>query len=166
MKTLILMRHAKANPAQFGGKDFDRTLADRGKLDAHEMGKRLHKKQFKPDMILCSAAARTSKTAQIIADEVHFPVQEIVSEFDLYEAGLHELTQIIRSVDDHIKSLLIVGHNPIITGIIGYLSGSYIEHVPTSGMASIQFNIQTWKQVAASAGELQWFDFPKNNPND
>ena len=54
MKKLFLMRHAKSNLIEPNQTDFDRTLSERGKKDAPEMGKRLKKigvKRYLPPQI-------------------------------------------------------------------------------------------------------------------
>ena len=85
MKTLILMRHAKAVHADGLLSDFERNLNDRGKEDAAQMGKRLLHKKVNPDLIICSAAKRTAKTAKIVADQLGYHEHNINKEFDLYK---------------------------------------------------------------------------------
>lgn len=156
------MRHAKAQPAEIGESDFERNLNERGKQDAAIMGKRLHDKSLHVDLIICSAAKRTHKTAKIVADELHYKNHDIIIEMDLYEASIADVVQVVRNLSDDYKSIVLVGHNPTITGLVGYLSHTHVEHVPTSGQACLQFNFKTWKQLIPQSGELLWFDYPKN----
>jgi phosphohistidine phosphatase len=58
MKTLFLIRHAKSSWDDTALRDKDRPLDDRGKRDAPKMGKRLAKRDVKPDLILSSPAIR------------------------------------------------------------------------------------------------------------
>ena len=58
MKTLFLIRHAKSSWDHAALPDKDRPLNDRGKRDAPKMGKRLAKRDVKPDLILSSPARR------------------------------------------------------------------------------------------------------------
>lgn len=162
MKKLVLMRHAKSAQAELGQSDFERHLNDRGKEDAATMGKRLHAKSFAADVIICSAAKRTFKTAKIIAEELHYKPHDIISELELYEASVADIMQTIRNLSDDYQSVVLIGHNPTITGLVGYLSNSQVEHMPTSGQACIQFPFKTWKQAIPQSGELLWFDYPKN----
>jgi phosphohistidine phosphatase len=67
MKTLFLIRHAKSSWDDTALPDKDRPLDDRGKRDAPKVGKRLAKRDVKPDLILSSPARRALTTAQIIA---------------------------------------------------------------------------------------------------
>ena len=56
MKTLYLVRHAKAIPGDVGVNDFKRPLSKRGKDDAQAMGKRLYQKGISPDLCVSSPA--------------------------------------------------------------------------------------------------------------
>jgi phosphohistidine phosphatase len=156
------MRHAKSSWEQQGIADFDRVLNERGKHDAPEMGKRLRKKNVLPDIILTSPAARAIKTAKMVAQEIGYPDKHIIAETDIYHADIHTLLFLIRQTDDSHKSLMIFGHNPTFTGLVGYLSNEFIENLPTAGVVKIEFDITTWKQVKEHAGKFCWIDFPKN----
>ncbi len=162
MKKLVLMRHAKSAQAELGQSDFERPLNDRGKNDGETMGKRLQDRSLSPDLIICSAAKRTHKTAKLIAEKLHYEVHNIISETELYEASIADVVQIIRNLSDEYKTVVLVGHNPTITGLVGYLSTTQIEHMPTSAQVGIEFPFKTWKQVLPQSGELLWFDYPKN----
>jgi len=161
MKTLILMRHAKAVHADGLLSDFERNLNDRGKEDAAHMGKRLLHKKVNPDLIICSAAKRTAKTAKIVADQLGYHEHNINKEFDLYNCTVDEALNIIRHTNDDCKTLILVGHNPAITSLAGYLTNTLIESLPTSGLVCIGFKGISWKQVARNMGELNWVDLPK-----
>lgn len=161
MKTLILMRHAKAVHSDGLLSDFERNLNDRGKEDAAQMGNRLLHKKVNPDLIICSAAKRTAKTAKIVADQLGYHEHNINKEFDLYNCTVDEVINMIRQINDDYKILLLVGHNPVITSLAGYLTNTLIESLPTSGQVSIGFKGISWKQVARNMGELNWVDLPK-----
>ena len=72
MKTILLMRHAKAEPGVPGQKDFDRPLAERGNEDALRMGRALAKTGEVPDAIVSSPAARAKQTAEGAARTMKF----------------------------------------------------------------------------------------------
>jgi phosphohistidine phosphatase len=57
--------------------DKDRPLSDRGRRDAPKMGKRLAKRDVKPDLILSSPARRALKTAEIIAKKLDYKLKDI-----------------------------------------------------------------------------------------
>jgi phosphohistidine phosphatase len=162
MKYLLLMRHAKSSWDIPGQPDFERTLNERGKKDAPEMAHRIKKYNFLPQSIVCSPAKRAQKTAKMVAEILKFPEKEIVLETAMYDADIADLLYIIRSFDDEQNHVIMVGHNPGFTGLIGTLTNSLIENLPTAGVALIRFDIKSWKQVAQQSGNLEWFDFPKS----
>ncbi|MBC7381452.1 MAG: histidine phosphatase family protein [Bacteroidia bacterium] len=162
MKQLVLMRHAKASKNLEHNSDFERNLIEKGKTDAAYMGALLKKNKSIPDYMVCSPAKRTLKTAQIVAKEIGFEADRIDLENVLYEAGLDDLKHVIRNISDEFDTAMLVGHNPAITGIVGYLSPTFVQHLPTSGIAIIQFEVDTWKMIQAQSGKVIWFQNPKN----
>ena len=78
MKTLFLIRHAKSSWDDTALSDKDRPLHDRGKRDAPKMGKRLARRDVKPDLILSSPAMRALTTAEIIAKKLDYKRKDIV----------------------------------------------------------------------------------------
>ena len=162
MKQLLIMRHAKANHPTIGQPDFERTLNDRGIKDAEEMGNRIKQHNFAPDVIMASPAKRTYKTAKNVAKQINYDNDLIVYESEIYEAHSDELIHLIRNTDDAISKILLVGHNPGVTGLVGLLTESLIDNMPTAGVALVSFNLESWKQISVRSGKLEWFDFPKN----
>jgi phosphohistidine phosphatase len=77
MKTIILMRHSKAEQGNFEISDFDRKLTEKGKSDADIAAKILIKKIKKIDLIVTSSAKRTLKTAKIIAENFEIDKNKI-----------------------------------------------------------------------------------------
>lgn len=165
MKKLILMRHAKSSWAEPMQDDFDRTLNERGKADAPEMGRRLAQKNIQPDLILCSAAKRTHKTARLLAGALGYPEKDIQRELDLYESDARTYMDVIRQISDDRNTVVLIAHNPTITGMVGYLTSSHVPNMPTAAQAQISFGFSSWKQAAPGTGTLDWFDYPRN-PED
>ena len=162
MKQLLIMRHAKSSWGDPAVEDFDRNLNERGKEDAPEMGKRILKKGFKPDLIVSSPARRALKTAKDVARELGYDEKNIEQHFAIYEAAIEDVIHVIRNLEDQYERVIIVGHNPAFTGLVGYLGDALIENMPTAGAALLELNIKTWKQCAQQCGKILWFDFPKN----
>ena len=162
MKQLLLMRHAKSSWDNGNIEDIDRTLNERGLKDAAEMGRRLHKLKFIPDLIICSTAKRTTETALIVAKHIHYNEDLIDRESDLYHANMDDLVHLIRNLSDDINKVMIIGHNPTFTSAVGYLGDTLVENLPTSGMALIELNGISWKQTTNTSGKTLFIDFPKN----
>ena len=67
MRRLLLLRHAKAERSQPGGRDHDRVLTQRGRADAKTLGAYLARHRLVPDRALVSTAARTRETWERVA---------------------------------------------------------------------------------------------------
>ena len=99
MKTLFLVRHAKSSRDDLSLSDRDRPLDDRGKQDAPMMGKRLAKRDVKPDLLVSSPALRALTTAQLIAGELGYKRKDIVVDDRLYASSPDDLLAVIRALD-------------------------------------------------------------------
>jgi phosphohistidine phosphatase len=113
-KTLIVMRHSKAE--QSGPSDFERELSDRGLVDATEAGQWLATRGIEPDLALVSASVRTMQTWESLAEGAGWDL-EGTPEQALYEAGPESALDLIRDVDDQIRTLVVVGHNPTMASL-------------------------------------------------
>jgi phosphohistidine phosphatase len=162
MKHLLLMRHAKSSWAIAGQPDFERALNERGLKDAPMMGSRIAARKFQPELMLVSPAKRTTKTAKEVAKQLDYKESHIEYETVMYAAHTDEILFLIRNLNDNLKNVMMIGHNPTFTGLVGILTQSLIENMPTAGVALISFDISSWMQVAPHKGKLEWFDFPKN----
>ncbi|MEN8199721.1 MAG: histidine phosphatase family protein [Thermodesulfobacteriota bacterium] len=163
VKELILIRHAKSSWAEPKLSDRERPLNKRGKRDAPFMGERLAGHQCLPDRVVASPARRARKTARIICKRLSFPSKEIILEERLYTADIMDLYRVVRSCDDQVSRLFLVGHNYVITDMAEDLSGAAIDNIPTCGMVGLRFPALSWPQVGPGTGELLFFDYPKKH---
>lgn len=161
MKTLYLIRHAKSSWKFPELDDFDRPLNKRGKRDAPMMGQRLHQHSIVPNLILCSPAKRTKRTAQAIAKAVDYPASEIKYRQAIYEASAEEMSTLLQSVDNSENTVLLVAHNPGLTELANRLTSHYIDNVLTAGVVAMQFSITHWKEIENEQGQFLWYDYPK-----
>ena len=109
MNRLILFRHGKAERSAPGG-DFDRRLTERGRFDADLMGRVLKDEEFRPDLVLVSAAARTQDTWAAVAPT--FPDAEIQVRRDLYLASETVIWALAETLGEARDTVLVIGHNP------------------------------------------------------
>jgi phosphohistidine phosphatase len=103
------MRHAKAE--QSGPSDYERQLSDRGTVDATQAGQWLAARGVEPDQALVSAAVRTQQTWEAVLDGAAWDLEGTLEEA-LYEAGTESALDLIRETEDHVRTLVVVGHNP------------------------------------------------------
>jgi len=106
MKRLLLLRHAKAVPAEEPLADIARPLAQRGERDARRIGERLRQHARGAQRILTSPALRTLQTAQLVATALDHAHDGIMIERQLYLAEPKTLKAAIAAQDAAIESLL------------------------------------------------------------
>mgnify|MGYP003930315221 FL=1 len=161
MKALILARHAKSSWKDRGLPDRLRPLNKRGRRDAPIMGRRLAEQGVEVECILSSPATRALATAEAMAEELGYSWDEIVADERLYHADSAGILAVIEEQDDWIDSLMLVGHNPGLTALAGYLSRLDFDNVPTAGVVDLRYNVTKWMGVAAVEPVQVTFDYPK-----
>ena len=110
MKTLVILRHGKAERHSDVG-DIGRVLAERGRHDAESAGRAIADCIGAPDVAVSSPAARAHQTA-VLAGVGGAWSANVLLDQRIYDDGPSDLLDVIRSLDDHINSALLVGHNP------------------------------------------------------
>ncbi|GIJ27717.1 phosphohistidine phosphatase [Micromonospora qiuiae] len=120
-RTLVLLRHAKAEPPTPDGPDTARPLAARGRADARAAGAWLARHGLLPDVVLCSAALRTRQTWHEVEMGMTGsppeggpagPVPIVRYEPQAYEAHPDELLTLLRGVEPNAARVLFIAHNP------------------------------------------------------
>jgi phosphohistidine phosphatase len=165
-KELLLVRHAKSSWDDPHLEDHDRPLNERGLRNAPEMGKRLQGWGICPDAWMSSTALRAITTAEMIAEQIGFPQNQIQRSQDLYHASATELQGFIAGLDDAIGSAILFGHNPGMTSLVANLYGLPIDNVPTCGVVHLQFREANWKAASSALPARATFDFPKNHSGE
>ncbi|WER49751.1 histidine phosphatase family protein [Cupriavidus sp. WKF15] len=146
MKTLFLVRHAKASHDDPSLPDRERPLEDRGRHDAPEMGKRLADRKVKPDLLMSSPALRALTTAQLVADEIGYERKDIVVDDRLYASSAADLLAVVHELDNTLGSVMLFGHNPEFTDLAHRLSAE-ITDMPTCAVAKFRFDTKAWEDV-------------------
>jgi phosphohistidine phosphatase len=169
MRRLILLRHAKTETDAPSGKDHDRRLEERGRVDATAMAEWLAEQQLVPDQVLVSTATRTRQTWDILADLFPGTAPQVEHLPELYSASASQLLAAIHEVSAGINRLMLVGHNPGLQELaLGLTCGAdQTDHklltgnMPTSAVAVIDFPIADWADARFGTGKLQHFVSPK-----
>lgn len=157
MKTLFLIRHAKATWEQPGQPDFARTLTQQGIQQAQSIGQMLHAKNIKPNYMLSSTAPRAVTTAEILANELGYSPNNIITDAKIYAEGVEKLNEIIQNFDDKFNIVFLIGHNPNLTWLVHYLCQKARMNLPTCGTVGINFAVNTWAELYENEGELLMF---------
>jgi phosphohistidine phosphatase len=135
--TLVLLRHAKAEPPLQYATDAERPLSTRGHSDATAAGVWLAEQGLIPDRVLCSPALRTRQTWDDVAAAIGAAAPEVAYVASMYDAGAEALLRTIAQTSDDVRTLLVVGHNPILSIVSGYLdpAGGDGGSLRTAGIA-------------------------------
>lgn len=160
MKTLLILRHAKSSWDNPELSDFDRPLNSRGLEAAPVMGGVIYKKNLQPDLIISSPAKRAKQTAILIKETAQIDVS-INYEERIYEASPISLLHVIGDAEDRYERILLVGHNPGLEGFIKILTGE-IQSMPTAALAKIDLNIDSWDEITANCGKLDFLLRPRD----
>lgn len=163
-RRLFMIRHAKsswANPMQ---SDFDRPLNDRGEHDAPMMGGRLKKMGILPDLIISSTAKRAAQTAKKIAAAVGYDANNIQWQEKLYHCIPAVFEEVLYEVDDKVRTVFIVAHNPGITEFVNQMSPAFTtDNMPTCGIAGAEFAAEQWNEYRRKDKKVIIFEYPKKD---
>jgi len=161
MKTLVAIRHAEASFA--AQNDFERILTMKGKVDAAMMGHSLQGRNIKPDLIIASPAQRTLETAEILAQNLSYPVENILEQKKMYNGSSDDLATVLLSSDisDEINTIFMIAHNPGISRFAYNCAPEFIiSHLPPCGMVGLKTAINHWADFSFANNTFLFFDFP------
>ena len=168
MSQLFLLRHAKADWAKPGMRDFDRPLKERGRKNAETIGLAMRSAGFVPDKVICSKAARALETWESVSVTLDAGDCDVEITDSLYGSDASGYLQVINEAFDS-QRLLLIGHNPMMEDIAFALAGSgessalskLEKGFPTAGLAVIDFT-SPLADVAPGKGRLQAFLTPSD----
>ena len=160
MKQIFLLRHAKSDWSTTGQQDFDRGLAIRGVKDISLISSYIKENNFRLDEVLCSSANRTKETFDLCADGFNFDIKNVKYLDDLYYGNHESIIDLLVNINQSIKSVLVVGHNPTLHILLEQLTGLSINNYPTSALAQIILQ-KEWKDLLLNKCELKLFLRPK-----
>ncbi|MFT7150351.1 MAG: phosphohistidine phosphatase [Nonlabens sp.] len=162
MKRLFIVRHAKSSWNSPHLSDFDRPLNNRGETDLPDMANRFLETNYQVNLIISSPAERAWTTAKGFAKTLQIADEYFFDNERFYHASPSTLKEVISNVDDTIEDLMIFGHNPGLTSLIGNLSDFNLQNLPTCAICGIKFPFESWKDIITTKGEKIYYDFPKS----
>jgi len=147
MKTVYIVRHGKAIPASANIADADRLLTDTGVARTCRVA--LYIAESKPviDQIISSPAERAYATALIIADKLGIKGKKVIANEKLFTGDAEDALDVIESLDDSVNSVMIVGHNPVITVVANHFANPKLESLPTTGVVSVHLDTDKWSDL-------------------
>jgi phosphohistidine phosphatase len=159
MKRLILIRHSKSSWKDLSLTDFNRPLNGRGKFDGPLMADYLKSKINKIDYLHSSSSVRTFETSKYFINQIEF--EKVEYDDSLYHCSATSILNMISSYSDNYQSVMIIAHNPGLTNLINNITNISLDNLPTTGLAEIEFNINSWSDISYDNSNLVDLKFPK-----
>lgn len=163
---LYLLRHAQSADKQLNERDHERELTPTGIRQALTLGTYLQKQSTIVDVIMCSTAERTKATANLVADVLKLNSEKILLQEELYEASTRTFFNFVTQLADDYDHVMCVAHNPGITYLAEYFTRAEIGDMAMAGLAIIQFDVPSWKEVSQGNGELVVYVHPEMINNE
>jgi phosphohistidine phosphatase len=154
------MRHAKSSWENSDFSDFERPLNEIGLKAAPFMGNIIYQNGLQPDLIVSSPAKRAKQTAVLIKAVAEIKAQIEYRE-ELYGAKPTAFFEVTAAIEDKFESVLLIGHNPELENFIHKLTREN-QSMPTTSIAVIRLNIESWSEIAFDSGRLELVLRPKD----
>ena len=149
MKRITVIRHAEAGQA---ARDFERPLTEYGVSQAKITSEKL-KGIISPDLLLVSSAARTRETAAELIKTLDLDESQCRYEKSIYEAGAHEIKELISSLPDSVNDIVLIGHNPTVSTLVTAWAGFYCGF-PTAFAVVLECDSENWATVFYSEAKI------------
>jgi phosphohistidine phosphatase len=157
LKHLTVIRHAKTKKQKQGQRDFDRSLKKEGVAAAERLGELLAQQTGTPDLFLTSPAKRALQTTDGICKTAHIDAERITEIPVLYENDATSILYMLKDLSDDTSRVFIVGHNPSFGELVQELCNPDFEGMKTGSAVSIEFSIDSWKDIAPDNASLQFY---------
>ncbi|RYC66437.1 MULTISPECIES: SixA phosphatase family protein [Spirosoma] len=165
MRTLYIVRHAKAEERNMFAADHDRQLTSEGIMAAARVGRYLHSRQVMPGHIISSTAPRAKDTARVVAEQLGFETSQIQLNPNLFDGGPKAYLEAINDLPDTIDSAMIVGHNPDVSYFAEFLTHQSIGSMSKGAVVAVSFEGLNWSEVSGRTGSVAFEIAPKKLPN-
>jgi phosphohistidine phosphatase len=159
IRTLYLLRHAKAAKSTPVITDIDRPLNETGIRESYDMSHELFTNGEIPQLIVSSTATRAISTALIFQRVLNIPDESVEVTTKLYEIDLNDLYEFMVALDDRYHSVMLVGHNPAFSYLASKLDPAII-HMPTCSIIKFEFNVEKWRHCSYLNANQNLFIFP------
>jgi phosphohistidine phosphatase len=124
----------------------------------------------RPDLILCSTAARTRQTLAPLLRALGKPGPPISLEKELYLASEDTLLERLRALPDEVETALLIGHNNGIGLLAAALANrgpaadltALREKYPTGALTILRLPHDSWRGLDSGTCELLAFVRPRD----
>ena len=148
MRHILVVRHAKSEPAEESQGDFVREITETGKRQVIAIAARIVELNLVPERVVTSDAVRAVQTAELFCRESKFS-GDIEENPELYDATEDVYLELISQSDDRLLRIMIVGHNPAVEAVVERLIGSH-KKMKTGCVAVIEADVAGWRDLIDS----------------
>ena len=138
MPNLILMRHANAELASPGMRDFDRPLSKNGYAEAHITAKMFLQTGFTISSVFCSPARRTIETLASLRETIPIDEDVMACPDGLYSGDVSSYQSLVSSLETG-ANCLIIGHNPMIE----HFAFGLVQNGDGTGLSQLKMGFTT-----------------------
>jgi len=156
MKYIYLVRHGEAELSAHS-LDIDRPLTTLGNQEAMTLGAWMQHQAIVSEKLYFSPARRTRETALHLAQALGIAWQDCQSVQLLYNIGAYDLLQWLRTLDESLSSVLIVGHNPGLSDLMNGLLRGHSYGLSTATLGGIVSDTQSWSNLLSANHRCLWF---------
>jgi len=158
--SLYLLRHARTLDKEGFQPDRERELSTVGLQNATRMGIYLSNDDERFDYIVASSATRAVQTAHLVAEQLKHDTDTVFQNDEIYEASVRTLLKVVNNFKDEWKKVLLVGHNPSISYLAEYITGSEVGDLTTCGLVQLSFKKMKWSEVSENTGSFESYVYP------
>ena len=119
---------------------------------------------LKIDKVLCSNALRAKETFDLTADCFNFEIDKATYTDKLYFGDTTNIIKDLKELDESLKNILIVGHNPTLHYLVELLTNKTIDRFTTCNLAIISHDGE-WISLNSQKCRLRSLIKPKELRN-
>jgi len=170
-RRLLVLRHGKSAWDTSAPADFQRPLAERGKRDVPRVGRWLREQGLLPSRVVSSPAERAAQTTTLVCESLGVELASVHWDPRIYGGGLGELLKVLGDVPREATTVLLIGHNPGLELLLGYLCSPAAGRspdgklLPTAAVAHLRMP-EDWKALSARSAQLAGIVRPRSLTDD
>lgn len=151
---VYLLRHGIAEATRVGSSDAERALTQKGRRKLLQVLSLARSVVTRPSLILTSPLVRAVQTAEVAAEVFAYQGELMRTKVLLPTASPQSVWQELRAHQKEQK-LLLVGHEPSLSQVIGYLLGAPRLRVDLKKAGLVRIDIENFAPLPS--GTLKWF---------
>ncbi len=155
---LYILRHGIAENAKPGGNDADRALTAEGKKKLRETLRVVQRSGVAPELVLSSPYIRALETAAIAIEVLGYKEAPLQTDVLIPSSDPKPVWEEIRA-HKNAESLMLVGHEPLLSTLAAYLLGAPSLYVDMKKGAMIRIDVEGFGPQPR--GVLKWMLVPK-----